>query len=82
MTPRYAERIIAHELGHALGIFGFNGATGHSRSQEDVMFSYAPCDLLSLGDVPTIRRVYTDDAYYRPASTSHVDGLKKHVIDQ
>lgn len=82
MTPRYTERIIAHELGHALGIFGFDGASGHSTNQEDVMFSYAPCDLLSLGDATTLRRVYTEDAYYRPAATTSIEGLRKHVIDE
>lgn len=82
MTPRYTERIIAHELGHALGIFGFDGASGHSTNQEDVMFSYAPCDLLSLGDAATLRRVYTEDAYYRPAATTSIEGLRKHVIDE
>jgi hypothetical protein len=82
MTARYTERIIAHELGHALGIFGFNGATGHSADQEDVMFSYAPCDLLSLGDAATLRRVYTEDAYYRPAATANFEGLNRHRIDQ
>lgn len=82
MTPRYTERIIAHELGHALGIFGFDGATGHSTNQEDVMFSYAPCGLLSLGDAATLRRVYTEDAYYNPAATNNIEGLRKHVIDE
>lgn len=81
MTPRYLERIISHELGHALGIFGFDGATGHSTNQEDVMFSYAPCALPSLGDASTLRRVYTEEAYYGPASTTDIAGLKKHVID-
>lgn len=82
MTPRYTERIIAHELGHALGIFGYDGASGHSTNQEDVMFAYAPCGLLSLGDAATIRRVYSEDAYYSPAATSNIEGLRKHVMDE
>jgi hypothetical protein len=64
--------LITHEYGHALGILGYDGATGHSSDAEDVMFPTAGCSALSAGDIATMREAYTRVPYYTPA----VSGLQ------
>lgn len=61
--------LITHEYGHALGILGYEGATGHSSEGEDVMFPTAECSALSAGDIATMREVYTRVPYYTPSSS-------------
>ena len=63
----YYPVIITHEFGHAFGIHGYDGATGHSSEPEDVMFPTAECSALSAGDVATMREVYTRAPFYTPA---------------
>jgi hypothetical protein len=67
ISESYYPVIITHEYGHAFGIHGYDGATGHSGEPEDVMFPTAECSALSAGDVATIRDVYTRAPYYTPA---------------
>ncbi len=68
--------VIAHEYGHAFGILGFDGGTGHSSDPEDVMYSSAECSALSKGDIATMREVYTRVPYYTPAVSGAVLGAE------
>jgi len=51
--------ITLHELGHALGIAGINGATGHSSNDLDVMYWSGYWASLSGGDAKSIRALYS-----------------------
>ena len=80
-TMASMERIISHEFGHAFGVMGLEGATGHSSNPDDVMYPYPECSELSSGDMETLRRIYTDSAYYRPGEITPTAGMQKVVVD-
>lgn len=79
MTKASMAPIVMHELGHALGVMGFDGASGHSPQPEDVMYSNPDCVELSSGDVETFRRIYTENAYYHPGGAPTTSVQKIHV---
>lgn len=60
--------LVTHEYGHALGILGFDGATGHSTEPEDVMFPATECAALSAGDIATMKEAYSRTPFYTPVS--------------
>ncbi len=72
--------LITHEYGHAFGILGFDGATGHSSEPEDVMYPTAECSALSAGDIATMREVYTRAPYYSPAAGGSAISSDEHLI--
>lgn len=72
--------LITHEYGHAFGILGYEGATGHSSEEEDVMFPTADCSALSAGDIATMREAYTRVPFYTPAvSGAQVDSDTRSI---
>lgn len=60
---------LAHEFGHAFGIYKFHGGQGHSSNSNDVMYSPSSYWTLSNGDRSTIATLYSGEAYYRPMTT-------------
>lgn len=72
--------LITHEYGHAFGVLGYEGATGHSNEEEDVMYPTAECSALSAGDVATMREVYTRAPYYAPVSSGSQSAAATHEI--
>jgi len=72
--------LITHEYGHAFGILGYEGATGHSSEEEDVMFPTADCSALSAGDIATMREAYTRVPFYAPvASGSQISSDTREI---
>jgi len=61
--------IVTHELGHALGIFGYNGYSGHSADSGDVMFPYSACSWqhLATGDKSSVVTLYNSTPQLTPA---------------
>jgi len=72
--------LVMHEFGHALGVAGFNGATGHSGEPADVMYHDPVCVELSTGDIETFQRIYSENAFYHPGN-SPATGAQKIVVD-
>lgn len=58
--------VIAHEMGHALGIYRFGGGNEHSSNKNDVMYSPSIYSKLSHGDIAVLDEVYSREAYYKP----------------
>lgn len=65
MTEEDYLATVAHEMGHALGIYRFGGGNGHSPDKNDVMYSPSRYHTLSNGDVETLWEVYSRAPFYR-----------------
>ena len=71
----------ANEFGHAFGIYGFGGASGHSPNPNDVMYERNTWWTLSDGDKATIKIIYGSDAYYKPYGYTLDNSMPKEPLD-
>lgn len=64
MEERDYRTVAAHEIGHALGIFGIGDGEGHSPNENDIMYPTSRWETLSEGDYLTLRDIYSRQPSY------------------